>query len=353
SLYFVLNKRWVLAAILAALAGLTRMDSWMFLVILPVLQLLEDRRVSLLAVIILALPPLFWFYISWKARGDPLACFVERKQYMDALLASNPRLARLSLGGIARDGSALVIATDPAVLVACFVGLWLTFKRMARSSTERVSENLQQVLGVSAYFFAFLSFLVLAYLTHKQPIIYHRYGLITFSLGIPILPWTFLKVTHQRPQWARRLLVSIVIICAINASLQLAGCVGFLNQTSAQRAVADYLHNHFQGKAGSHIFSDEGTVLALSGIPPETFLSSSDAPHDREAFLAYLKEKHVDYLVFVDKEDSTPTKLFPELKNGSDGEMFQPVTRASTTFLRTDISVFKVAIQQPAFTSAK
>src|SRR5207253_483102 len=55
SLYFALNRRWVLAALLAALAGLTRMDSWMFLVILPVLQLLKERRVSLLALIILTL----------------------------------------------------------------------------------------------------------------------------------------------------------------------------------------------------------------------------------------------------------------------------------------------------------
>jgi Dolichyl-phosphate-mannose-protein mannosyltransferase len=342
SLYFALDERWILAAVMAALAGLTRMDSWMFLVILPALQLLKERRVSIVGVMILALPPLFWLYISWKARGDPWACFVERKQYMDALLANSPRLAHLSLAGIVRDGSALLISTDLAVLVACFVGAWLTLKQMAASVIARQSENLYQVLRVSAYFFAFLSFLVLAYLTHKQPIIYHRYGLITFALGIPMLPWTYLKVTAQKPQWARRVFVSIVILCTINSSLQLVGCIGFLNQTSAQRAVADYLRTHFQPNDDAHIFSDEGTVLALSGIPPERFLSSSDAPKNREAFRAYLKERHVEYLVFVDKEDSTPAQLFPELKSGVEGEMFRQVMRSRTRFLHTDILVYEV-----------
>jgi hypothetical protein len=42
------------------------------------------------------LPPLFWFYISWKATGDWLACFRQRQQYLDWLLVMNPAIAHFS-----------------------------------------------------------------------------------------------------------------------------------------------------------------------------------------------------------------------------------------------------------------
>src|SRR5260370_36527490 len=99
----------------------------------------------------------------------------------------------------------------------------------------------------------------------------------------------------RRPQLARRLLVSVVAILAFDASVQLVGSVGLLNQISAQRAVADYLHAHFQTDSDARIFCDEGTVQALSGIPPEKFLASFEMPRDAEGFLNYLKEKEVEY----------------------------------------------------------
>jgi hypothetical protein len=80
----------------------------------------------------------------------------------------------------------------------------------------------------------------------------------------------------------------------------------------------------------------------MSGIPPERFVSSSDAPRDREMFLSYLKEKNVEYLVFIKKEDSTVAKLFPELENGTGNELIQPVLHARARFLRTDIWVCRV-----------
>ena len=52
SLYFCLKERWVLTAVLAALAGLTRMESWMFIALIPAIQFLRERRVSIPAVAI-------------------------------------------------------------------------------------------------------------------------------------------------------------------------------------------------------------------------------------------------------------------------------------------------------------
>src|SRR5712691_7166049 len=103
SLYFCLQERWVLAAVFAALAGLTRMESWMFLALIPAIQFFRERRISLAAVVILAIPPLFWLYVSRKATGNWLACFVARREYHDWLFAANPTLAHFSLPHILRD----------------------------------------------------------------------------------------------------------------------------------------------------------------------------------------------------------------------------------------------------------
>lgn len=342
SLFFVLKKRWVVAAVFAALAGLTRIDNWMLIVLIPVLQLLEERRVSLVALLVLIFPPLLWFHVSWKAAGNWLACFIVRKEYMDALLAANPSMASFSFGGVARNMGSLLNSIDVAVLVACVAGVWWAIRRMFASPIDRNSENLRSVVAISVYFFAFVFFMVLAYFTHKQPIIFPRYGLTMFALGIPILPWAYLDITRRKPQLARRLLMTIVAVCAIDASIQLVGSIGFIHKVNTLDTVAKYLRTNFQPNAKARVFSDEGTVVWLTDIPETNFLSSVECPRDREAFLAWLKEKNVEYLVFIEKEDSMPARLFPELKQGTGNETFQPVMHATAKFLHTDVWLYRV-----------
>jgi 4-amino-4-deoxy-L-arabinose transferase-like glycosyltransferase len=342
SLYFILRRGWIVAAIFAAFAGLTRVESWMFLALIPAIQFLRERRISFVAVIILVIPPLFWFYISWKATGNWFACFAQRQYYHDWLLAMNPTLAHFSLSNILRDGATLLVSTDIAVLAGSFIAGWFVVRQSARVVSRRgMPEDLLSILPPVIFFFSFLSLLVVAYLTHQQPMIFPRYGLILFSLGIPILAWTFLRLRQQKPQRARLLLISVIVICVFDGGIQFAGAVGSLNSTSAQRAVADYLRDHFQTNSDARIFSDEGTVTVMSGIPEQKFVTSSDAPRNRDAFLAFLKDKKVEYLVFVSKEDSTPAKLFPELSNGLSNQSFQPVMHANSRFLRTDIWVYR------------
>jgi hypothetical protein len=340
---FVLRGRWTCAAIFAALAGLTRMDSWMLLVLLPLLQLLRERRVSLVALTVLLFPPLFWLYLSWKATGDWLACFAERRQYMDWLLSVNPSLASFSLYGIGRDAGALLLSTDLCVLAACILAARLVYKRGLLTAAVREVEASRAVFSLNLFFFAYLGFILLAYLTHRQPIIFPRYGLILFALGLPILPWTFLELTRRKTRFERRAwLMTIVAVCLLSAGIQFTYSAGFVNREYARRSVADYLRAHFNPDTGARIFNDEGTVLAVSGIPTESFLSSTDAPRERSAFIAYLKEKNVEYLVYIEKQDSTPARLFPELKEGRGDDTFEPVMRASSRFLREEIWLYKI-----------
>ena len=342
SLYFVLRRGWILAAIFAALAGLTRVESWMFLALLPLIQFARERRISFVALIILLVPPLFWFYISWKATGDWLACFKARQQYHDWLLAANPALAHFSLVAILKDSATLFISADIAVLLASFVAAWFALRRLPDLVARRAkAADTLSILAPVIFFFAFLGLLSVAYITHQQPIIFPRYGLILFSLGIPILAWRFLTLKQQKPRWARTLLISIIVICVFDWSVQFVAAVGSLNQYRAHRAVADYLRDHYQTSAGTRIFSDEGTVTVLSGIAEQTFFTSSDAPKDRESFLAFLKEKNVEYLVFIKKGDSTPAKLFPELEHGDGIGTFVPVMNSQSKFMRANIWLYR------------
>jgi hypothetical protein len=339
----VLRKKWIAAAILIALAGLTRMDSWMLILLVPALQFFIERRVSPVACAILIFPPLFWLYISWKATGDWRACFVARKAYMDWLLTVNPSLASFSLRGVARDAGALLLSTDMAVLAASLVTAWILIKRMKRERDGRdvlEAEETREVLSVSLFFYAFLGFIVLAYLTHKQPIIFPRYGLLLFALGAPLLPWSYLKMKRIKPAWTRGLLYVIVTVSLFNAGIQLAYSAGYVNREYKYGSVASYLRGQFQ--PGTRIFSDDGTVQALSEIAPENFRSSTDAPRDRAGFLNYLKEQEIGYLVFVDSPGSTPASLFPELKDGAGDEMFEPLMNASSRFLPADIRLYRV-----------
>jgi len=354
ALYFVLSGNWIVAAAFGALAGFTRVESWMLIALIPLIQLIKERRISVIALLILIVPPLCWFYISWQTTGNWLACFVQRQEYHDWLLRMNPSIAQFSARQILKDVATLLVSSDVAVLIACFVAMWFVIRHLSQivkrgsSSDEAIGATGAQasalafsMLAPVLFFFAFLGLLFVAYLTHQQPIIFPRYGLILFSLGLPILAWTFLKVSKDKPLLARRLLIGIIAICVFDASIQFAGAVGTLNQYHAQRTVADYLRDHFDSKSSARIFCDDGTVRVLSGIPEESFATSATAPKDREPFLNFLDQNNVEYLVLIKRGGSPPSRLFPDAES-SEPDSLDLMMHSYTDFLPTDIWLYRV-----------
>lgn len=339
---FVLRQNWLAASVCVALAGLVRVDSWMIILLIPVLQFFAERRINIIASLLMLAPPLFWLYVSWKATGDALACFKARGEYMDWLMQANPSLASFSLSNIARDAGALLLSIDTAVLAACFAGAWLAWRRMRSQKAAPQMDSTRAALSVNLFFFAFLGFIVFAYLTHKQPIIFPRYGLINFALGLPLLPWAFLQAEQRWPHQSRKLLTAIALACLLNAAIQLAYCAGYINREWAHGAVAERLRAEHQADTSARVFNDDGTVFALSGIPAENFLSSENAPTEREGFLKFLREQRVSHLVFVKGQNTLPAKLFPELKEGAGTESFRPVMRSDSRFLPAEILLYRV-----------
>src|ERR1041385_6757580 len=346
SMYFVLKRSWTAAAVFAALAGFTRVESWMFLALIPLVQFWNERRVSIAAILILLIPPASWFYISWKATGDWLACFRARQQYHDWLLTQNPSLAHFSLAGVTKDIAMFMSGVDVAVLVSAFLAAWFVLRkspnrRQSKSTMMSAdSRSIDSVLPLLLVFFAFFALLLIAYLTHQQPIIFPRYGLILFSLGIPILAWTYLAIARRRPEWSRRILAAIIVVCALNWSAQFAGAVGELNRYSAQRRVADYLRDNFDPKSSAKIFCEEDTVKVLSGIPEERFLSSGDFPEQAEAFATLPKQARVEYVVYVKRQGSITMKALPDAESQAPNG-YVVVIHSYTDFLLTDIWVFR------------
>jgi hypothetical protein len=341
TLYFALTGNWIVAAIFGALAGFTRVESWMLIALLPFLQFTRERRISAVAVLILIVPPLLWFYISWKATGNWLACFVQRQEYHDWLLRMNPAIAHFSLISLSKDLATLLISSDIAVLLASFAAGWFVLGR-ARELIASVRSDNGNVLPPVLFYLAFFVLLFVAYLTHQQPVIFPRYGLILFTLGLPILAWTFLRIRHHRPQTARVLLIVVVAFCVFDAGIQLAGAVGTVRQYRAQRAVADYLRDHFNSKSAARIFCDEGTVRVLSGIPESRFLTSSQARGDDTAFESFLQTSQVEYLVIADVQGSRLAKLSRSGETPTfDG--FEPVFHSHAVFLPTDIWLLAVS----------
>jgi hypothetical protein len=351
SLYFVLKKRWVLAAVFAALAGLTRVESWMLIAIIPTMQFWKERRVSIPAILIMLFAPLFWFYVSWKATGDWLACFRVRDQYKDWLMTQNPALAEFSVRGVIQDMAMLVSGIDLAALCAALVAGWLVLRRLTRradgvvanvdvGSAPFVPRNIDSILPVLIFFFPFLALLIVAYLKHQQPIIFPRYGLVLFSVGIPILAWTYFAIVRRRPQWSRRILIAIVLIYAVNFSAQFAGGVGELNRYRAQRRVADYLYTNFDANSNAKIFCDEGTVRALSGIAEDRFVSSANAPKEHDAFIRFLDDQNVRFLIYAKQPGSTLAIVFPDVES-IEPNGFKPVMKSYSKFLPIDVRVFE------------
>ena len=103
SLYAALRRRWVAAAIWMAIAEGIRIEAWVFVLVLPLLQLAYERRVSLFVLLILILPPLCSIGICQLATGNPFAIFERRQFYIQSYLDFVPSRRGFTSDDIQRD----------------------------------------------------------------------------------------------------------------------------------------------------------------------------------------------------------------------------------------------------------
>ncbi len=346
SLYFALEKHWKTAAIFAAAAGFMRIESWMLIVLLPALQFLFQRRVSLVACGITIVSPLFWFYICWKATGSVMAYFEARNRYIVEYTAANPVVTSFSSQRLSLDADRLLVSTNLAVLLSCLVAALMIVRRviagrMLWQKFETVSLDFAGVTATNVFFLANLGFLLLAYVAGSQPDIWSRYGLLFFTLGLPVTAWTFLALTRERPRSKIILATAILAIFAYHTKGQVHEMLSCVAEEAARTRIAAYLKERRQDDPGFRIYCDDGNVRALTGIPQERFLTAYQLHGDPAALIRRFDEAGVKYVVSTNWEVSILTKSFPELGKGKGNDVFHPVTHVTSKHSGLELWVYR------------
>src|SRR5256885_13989223 len=137
-----------------------RVESWMLIALLPALERLAGRRVSIRLCGLLLLAPLLWLAICWAATGDFLAYFHERSRYVNDIVAAYPHLQTMSLTRLWQNAYSLVHSANPVVMIGCFVGSGLLIRRRLVAGLPKHSENRLAVVAVGVlFFFLFIFFL--------------------------------------------------------------------------------------------------------------------------------------------------------------------------------------------------
>lgn len=323
-LHYASRSRWRSAALCAALAGLVRVDSWLFVLILPALQYLRERRVSPVALACLASGPALWLAISFAARGDALAYFTERARYVAAYLEYEP--ARRTFSYFWQDAHYLVAGAHTVVFPLALIACALLAAQFSFRET-RESEQTFSLVVLATCFCGMLAFLVAAYVSRSQPVLWSRYGAIYFLTGLPLAAWTaqtFATRWSTRPRLRTAVAVVLAVACLAHALWQgLLSILPAIADDGAHARIAQEIRRRATDEGWSgppakeeispfRCFCDDPAVRVLSRLPPARFLRTEN--HRTVSSLTdFLRQNQTPYLVFAAIENSLPATLAPEL----------------------------------------
>jgi hypothetical protein len=314
SLLAVTRRHWLWAAVFLSLAESIRFETWIFVALLPSLQFFYERRFSLGAIAILLLAPLLWLGVCSAATGDPLIFLADRARYVTSYLAFAPSRRGFFWPDVHRDVIYFSIGANLFLLsLTSIASVVLTLRA--------IRERHLPPLGPAAalfYFFGLLGFLLIAYLTKNQPVIWPRYGLIFFALALPVFAWALCGVMAKIPSRSGRIFLSVIatLACLHSTRAQLPVFHSAVASDVPHRAIGEKLRAETsrQSSEAWKCFCDDAAVRVVSGLPPSRFLRSVTTPArdavNREAFEIYLREQRVRYVVFTAQENSLPVVLY-------------------------------------------
>lgn len=346
SLLFVLRNQWTAAMVVAAIAGGVRVEAWTLIPLLPLLQFIKQRRISVIGVIVLVAPPLLWLVVSHSARGDWFAFFKDRVVYHEHYMDFYPSRRGFALADVRGDLDLLMFGANRVLFVVCLIaGLVALFKAGWRR------QDFWGTFVTVSYFVVVLAFLILGYVTKRQPVWLPRYGLFAFVLGAPLLAWlSRLLLESPWPHWLGLASVAMaVLLCVSEAHSQFSVIPKVLADFQGHERIAQTLKESMQqtNESGVRCFSDDVSVRILSGLPPEKVVQSHDAPaqawDDAAAFDTFLERNRVRYMVYMAVEDSLPAKWLPKSghSNGIRADRFEQISLQKSEF-GPDVALFRV-----------
>jgi Dolichyl-phosphate-mannose-protein mannosyltransferase len=411
SAYCCIKNRWLLASICAIAAGLMRIESWILIPIIPLTQFLKESRISnqdrprlgwqrlvskrfltsIMLGLFLAVGPLSWLYISWKATGSLEKYFEIRNNYIVETLATTPWLTSFSPARVGLDLLRLVYTTNPLVMYGAIVLLVVVLKqksaRAGRASLiARMLLPLTNLLAtadglVLTFFSSHLAFLLLAYFTNNQPEIWPRYGLIFFTLGLPLLASRWLTVStrtarvsltgtarvsptgttrvsptvtarvsraHEREARTSPGSLALIYVPALVFALQF--CVQLVDVTrltvknDPHVIAAEFLEDQRNADGSIKVYCEDGAIRVLSGIPLEEFKDQYNSPADDEKFLESLKDNQVRFLVYKDLPGSRLKEMISRIRagTGSNGITLEEIVPRSRRNVKDTVIVYRV-----------
>ena len=332
-----LCDRWGGAYACLVLAAGVRVEAWALVPVLPAWQFLRQKRISWLGVAVCLLVPLGWLWISYLARGDWFAFFNERVWYHAHYMDFHPSRRGFALRDAREDLDYLTMGANRVVLLAsvgAFAWLLVDWLRRRKLNWDG--------FVVSSALFAIMGFLMLAYLTKRQPVFLPRYGLFAFVLGLPLSAWIAAQlIKRATPSWAGW--IGAIAMFAATASVmqpQIPVIPKVRNDFEAHQRVAQALVRDLAERHddASRCFSDDVAVRVLSRLPVDRFERTPAAPHetwsDLATFEKFLRDRDISYVVIMPTEDSLPVKWYPELASATPVQSgrFELISSATSSF---------------------
>jgi len=346
SLLFALRDQWTAAMIVAAVAGGVRVEAWALIPLLPLLQFMKEKRISIIGVIVLIAPPLLWLLVSQSARGDWFAFFRDRAVYQERYMDFYPSRRGFAIADVKGDVDLLMYGANRIVFVTGLIAGLLVLLKAGWSR-----KDLWGAFVTVSYFAVVLAFLILGYVTKRQPVWFPRYGLFALVLGAPLLAWlSRLLLDSPKPRWIGVAGVSIaILLCVVEAGSQFSAIPKVLADFHAHAAIAQTLKQLMQqtNEPGIRCFSDDVSVRVLSGLPTEKIVQSHDAPRqawdNAATFDAFLQQNSVRYMVYMATEDSLPAKWLPKAGNSAatGTDRFERIAFEKSDF-GPDVALFRV-----------
>jgi len=220
------------------------------------------------------------------------------------------------------DAVSLVYTSNPIILYFSGLVLLLLVRNDAFCiSKPAIIRRLRQLLTkpqgcVLTFFFAHLIFLLMAYVTRNQPEIWPRYGLIFFTLGLPLLAYGLaLSQPFTTPHSSRnlRLLYLTGGFMILQFCVQLIDVTRIVVKPDTNLIAAQFLEDQRRLDEATTIYCEDGAIRVLSGIPLEEFKDQYNSPADENAFIESLRKNQVKLLVYKDLPGSRLKEIIAKI----------------------------------------
>ena len=329
----VITRRWTAASLLLVMAGFVRIEAWGLAALVPAAAFAVERRVRFAPLLLMGVAPAAWLAISHAATGDALAYFHARNVYVAEYLAYRPEQLHLTTRWATVDFSNLAEAMcGPFVAGAVLAVSFLTWNLLRR----RLPARTLAAATVAAVYGFLLAFLLAAYATRSQPVLWVRYGLIYQPLGVCLTLWWLAEAVRGN---VRRFAAGLLAVwLAGHAAVE-----AWIVRGTGQNLLFQRQAGAILAAARPHrVYCDSAVVCVEAGLGRDQVRDSFDVRHDPASFLEDLRRQQVDYLVFIAYEVSVPVKLFPELADFRPAHGLEPYQKISSPDWRPSVLIYRV-----------